>query len=254
MFSFLDAAADGGLGIAFTDRAGGVSTGGFSGFNFGRTDADDLPALRTNMALLRAELAIGPVVMVHQVHGSHVHVIDGTEELRADSWLGDRIAGQPAIPVADALVTTLSGVPLAIRVADCVPVLLADAKAGVIAAAHAGRAGLLGGVLQATVTVMRDRGASRITAWIGPHICGGCYEVPDGMAEQARHSDPRLHGWTRWGTAALDLGAGCQAVLESLDVVVQREDPCTLEHDARLFSHRGSNGRAGRQLGLIWRY
>lgn len=242
------------IGVAFTDRHGGSSVGPFSSLNFGRTDEDDLAALKMNMAALRGRLRIAPVQTVHQVHGTVVRTIDRPADLQdATGWLGDRVPGGSAVPVADAMVTTLRGVPLAIRIADCVPVLLADARAGVIAAAHAGRVGLLREVLQTTVEVMRARGTSRIEAWIGPHICGRCYEVPEAMAADAYRAVPQLAAQSRWHTASLDLGAGAQAVLEAVGVRVHRVDPCTYEHADRLFSHRASGGRAGRQIGLIWR-
>ncbi|MDK9293988.1 laccase domain-containing protein [Propionibacterium freudenreichii] len=257
MFSYLREPTPrgvGDVGVAFTDRRGGVSVGGFRSLNFGRTDVDELAALRTNMSLLRARLGIAPLQTVHQVHGTMIRHIDRVDDLQGpEGWLGDRVPGGAPVPVADSIVCTLPDVPLAIRVADCVPVVLADVHAGVIGAAHAGRVGLLTRVLQATIDAMASRGATSLEAWVGPHICGRCYEVPDDMAAQAYRALPGLRARSRWHTASLDLGAGTQAVLEAAGVRVHRVDPCTLEHPDTLFSHRGSRGRAGRQIGLIWR-
>ena len=103
---------------------------------------------------------------------------------------------------------------LMVRAADCVPVLLADPVAGVIGAAHPGRPGLAAGVVPATVAAMRERGATDITAWIGPHVCGGCYEVPAEMRDEVGALVPAAVATTTWGTPALDLGAGVRAQLE----------------------------------------
>jgi YfiH family protein len=149
------------------------------------------------------------------------------------------------------LVTKLTGVALMMRVADCVPVLLADEEAGVIAIAHAGRIGLLAGVLDNTVAMMRDNGATALRAWIGPHICGSCYEVPDNMRAAASVNHPEMASTTSWGTPALDLGAGVVAALSRLGVgEITRLDPCTLTTPT-LFSYR-EDPQTGRQAGLIW--
>lgn len=175
----------------------------------------------------------------HQVHGTGVAVV-GPDFPYDDP------------PQADALVTRLTGVALVIHVADCVPVLLADQRAGVIGAAHAGRVGLLAGVLQATVAAMRDLGASDVHAWIGPHICASCYEVPADMAAAAWELIPATLAVSRLGTPAIDLGAGALAVLDSEGVGrTERHDPCTM-CDARFFSYRRDR-TLQRQEGIIVR-
>ena len=128
MFAFLsepssDDRADG-IGLAFTDREGGSSVGAFASLNLGRTDEDEPAALRANMAALRARLSLAPISFVHQVHGVTVRTLTRAELPGPDAWLGDRVPGQAPLASADALVTDLPGAPLAIRVADCVPVLL----------------------------------------------------------------------------------------------------------------------------------
>lgn len=250
--TFLDPLHNDGVGVAFTDRLGGVSQGVLSSLNLGRSDLDSLDNLRANMALVRTALGVGPVAALNQVHGAGVHNLDtDSREWSGDAWMGDRLPGARPLPVADATITTRPGLMLAIRVADCVPVVLADPAAGVVAAAHAGRVGLLEGVLAATVAQMRARGARHLRAWIGPHICGSCYEVPVDMAAQARQSLPAVSATTRWGTPAIDLGAGVQAQLVGLGVNVTRCDPCSLTN-TRFFSHRGDGPLTGRQVGLVW--
>ena len=243
-----------GVGVAFTDRVDvsgrGLGDVGFEGFNLGRTDED--PTVLEHVESLRSQLGLGPV-MVCQIHGNEVWWVgpDDVEGWTPQRYLGDSIEGQPKLPIADAMVTDLPGVALAIRVADCMPIILADPKAGVVGAAHVGRVGFLAGVLPAAVKAMREMGATELLAWLGPHICGRCYEVPAEMAEQVWAEHPATRAVTRQGTPALDLGAGALAQLESLGVTAVGLDPCTREGDD-FFSHRRDHG-AGRQAGLVWR-
>ncbi|WP_218220177.1 polyphenol oxidase family protein [Nesterenkonia sp. Act20] len=160
-------------------------------------------------------------------------------------------------PTGDAWVCSDGSVPLAIMVADCLPVLLVGhldrhdpQTAPVTAAAHAGRPGLLAGVLENTVAAMRDRGAVAITAWIGPGACGSCYEIPDEMVAELAADRPALAATTSWGTSALDLRAEAEQVLAQAGVTVAPLVGCTLE-DPSLFSHRRDPGQ-GRFAGLIW--
>jgi YfiH family protein len=179
------------------------------------------------------------VVQLRQVHGAVVDVVD------------DR-RGSGLLPEADAMVGTHPGPVLVVRVADCVPVLLADPAAGVIAAAHAGRPGLVAGVVPATVAAMRRLGATRISAWIGPHICGACYEVPAAMQEDVVAVVPQSRATTSWGTPSLDIGAGVRAQLEALDATVHDVAGCTRESPG-LYSYRRDGAGAGRFAGLIRR-
>ncbi|EPD32221.1 polyphenol oxidase family protein [Propionimicrobium sp. BV2F7] len=249
MFCFeLSPRRNGGVGVAFTDRNDGFSEGPLASFNLGKTDEDVPEALRSNMAALKARLGFDSVVALHQVHG--VTVFDADADQRdwlGDEWLGDRF-GAP-LPQADASITTIPGRALMIRVADCVPVVFA--ADGCVAAAHAGRAGLLNGVLEETVKAIRERTSGQIKAWIGPHICGSCYELPEQMVQDATKDFPEAAATTSWGTPSLDLGAGAKAQLERLGVEVEAVGKCTRE-SADLFSHRGDGPQTGRQVGLVW--
>lgn len=173
---------------------------------------------------------------LHQVHGAEVDVVE-------DRPTADR-------PDADGVVTARAGVVLMVRAADCVPVLLADADAAVIGAAHCGRPGLAAGVVPATVGRMRDLGARSITAWIGPHVCGACYEVPESMQAAVGAAVPASVATTSWGTPSLDLGAGVRAQLAGEAVSVHDVSRCTRESED-LYSYRRDGDRAGRLAGLI---
>jgi copper oxidase (laccase) domain-containing protein len=129
-------------------------------------------------------------------------------------------------------------------------VLLADPAAGVVGAAHCGRPGLAAGVVPATVRRMRELGAGAITAWLGPHVCGACYEVPEAMRAEVGAVEPASVATTSWGTPALDLGAGVRAQLEREEVEVVDVARCTRE-SADLYSYRRDGAHAGRLAGVI---
>ncbi|MCC3301891.1 peptidoglycan editing factor PgeF [Arthrobacter sp. zg-Y895] len=156
-------------------------------------------------------------------------------------------------PTADGLISADGAAPLAVMVADCVPVLLAGAGPDgrpVTAAVHAGRRGLLDNILPVAVDRMRSAGGTGLRAWIGPCVCGQCYEVPAAMQGESVALLPATDAVTRSGTPALDLPAGAQAQLLALGVSVERVEGCTLEND-QLFSHR-RDPATGRFAGVIW--
>ncbi|MDR0415708.1 MAG: polyphenol oxidase family protein [Propionibacteriaceae bacterium] len=163
---------------------------------------------------------------------------------------GRRADAAPTGGEGDALVTAARGVGLLIRVADCVPILLADPAAGLVGAVHAGRAGLSAGVVEAAVAALRARGARRLTAWLGPHICPACYELPAELAEAVWRRLPATRAKTAGGAPAVDLGAGAAAELARLGCAVERRDPCTAE-SPDLFSYR-RDGRTGRLGAVVW--
>lgn len=219
--------------LAFTDRLGGVSAAPFDSLNLGINTSDDASAVAENLRRVLADFGGTTATGMHQVHGNDV-VSAPVDET----------------PTCDGLVTDAPGHVLVVRVADCVPVLLADPAAGVIGAAHAGRNGVLLGVAPATVARMRDLGARDVTAWIGPHVCGACYEVPLAMQEEVVAAVPATRSTTRQGTPGLDLGAGVRAQLADLGVAVRDASRCTLE-STDLYSHRRDGAGAGRFAGLI---
>ena len=151
----------------------------------------------------------------------------------------------------DALVTDVADLALMVLVADCTPVLLADAEAGVVGAAHAGRPGMVAGVVPATVEAMRELGARRIHAVVGPSVCGRCYEVPAQMRDVAAERSPASRAVTWAGAPAIDVAAGVVEQLADLDVPVRWVPGCTREDDD-LFSYR-RDGRTGRTAGVIVR-
>ncbi|MFC6697862.1 polyphenol oxidase family protein [Nocardioides daphniae] len=189
-------------------------------------------------ALDRVADAVGvPVVRMSQVHGRDVAVVSHGDD----------------VPTADVLVTATPGLALMTRAADCVPVVLAAPAAGLVAAVHAGREGVVRGAVPAAVEVMRAEAVTdpgEIRAWIGPHVCGACYEVPAAMRDEVAEVAPATRSQTSWGTS-LDLGAGVRAQLDALGVVHETVGGCTYE-DESLWSHRRGGAEAGRLAGLVW--
>ncbi len=244
--------ADESVGVAFTNRHGGVSQGTMGSLNLGRSDVDDLAAVKENFTRVRTALGVTTVLAVRQVHGADVLV--ASDEL-VSAWSIERHLGssrpQAPLPAADAIVSTAHDVALCIRVADCLPIMFADSHAAVIGAAHAGRRGLVNGVIANTVTAMRDLGADWITAWIGPHICRHCYEIPAPMVAELAEQFPMAAAVTSWGTPALDLAAVATAQLSSLGCSVTKAAPCT-RTTGDLHSHRRDGRGSGRQAGFVW--
>lgn len=238
MFSF-DQTIDG-VRFAFTDRFGGVSRPPYAELNLGAASGDDPDAVEENVRRVADAFGLLPQALVRmsQVHGRDVHVVEP----------GDDLPG--SVPTADALVTTRSDVALAARAADCVPVLLADAGAGVAAAVHSGRPGLYAGVVPAAVQAMRALGAGQVTAVIGPHVCGRCYEVPDQLRAEVAERVPAADAETSWGTPSLDIGAGVRWQLEQLGCTVVDATRCTLESED-LFSYRRQGQASGRLAGVV---
>lgn len=231
-----------GVHAAFTDRHGGVSAAPYAELNLGGGVGDERDAVLENRR--RVAAAIGPpadaVTWMAQVHGADVTVVR---------------RGAGAVPAeGDGVVTGHPGLALAVLVADCTPVLLADAGSGVVAAAHAGRPGLARGIVPATLTRMRELGAvpERMTALVGPAVCAACYEVPAALREEVvAASVPEAWAWSRQGTPALDVPGGVVAQLRAAGVADVRRVPVCTRESAAHYSYR-RDGVTGRFAGYVW--
>lgn len=192
---------------------------------------DDLAAARSE-ACQAVGVGAADLVLMRQVHSGHV--IDATDCV-TPAELGP----------ADALVSSDPTMALGVLTADCVPVLFVGDD--VVGVAHAGREGLLAGVVQATLS----RFAAPGVAAVGPAIRGCCYEVPTAMRDRVAALHPVAAATTTWGTPSLDLPAAVVSVLEKAGWAVTDTGVCT-HHDAGNMSHR-RNAATGRQLGLVRR-
>ncbi len=231
-----------GVWVAFTGAGAG---------NLALHVGDDPAAVLARRRRLEQAAGLGGrrFQFMNQVHGADVAVIGGD---------GQPVPQAPAVdaevadsPTADAMVST--GTPLAVMVADCVPVVLVgETRAGMPAfgVVHAGRPGVGAGVVGAAVESLGRLGAVRLSAWIGPSICGRCYEVPAQMRADIASAVPAAWCTTGRGTPGLDLPAAVASQLAAADVPVEYSGGCTLE-DENLFSYRRDSS-TGRFAGLVW--
>jgi YfiH family protein len=223
--------------VGFTGRSAGRGSGPYAGLNLGGHVGDDAADVEGNRTALAHEIDLPRerLVLMNQVHGSDVAEVDGP-------W-----GAEP--PAVDGIVTRATDLALAVLVADCVPVLLHDAAAGVVGAVHAGRPGMLAGIVGRAVAAMRDLGASEVSATVGPSVCGRCYEVPAEMAHSAAAVSPAAAARSWTGTAAIDVAAAVVEQLAAADVAVQWVPGCTRE-SGDLYSYR-RDGRTGRFAGVV---
>ncbi|MCU1602558.1 MAG: hypothetical protein JWO22_3267 [Frankiales bacterium] len=222
----------------FTTRTGGVSLPPWDSLNLAVHVDDAFAKVQANRDLVVEQLGVDGLAFGKQVHGNGVKVVRSLSK-RTSRGIDD----------TDALVTSERGIGLAMMGADCLPVLLA--ADGVVGAAHVGRPGLTKGVLTGVVRVMRDEGAGKITAVIGPGICGLCYELPASMAGEVEKAVPGSRGTTRQGTTSVDLTKGAMAQLASEGITASCVGGCTLEQPDLFFSYR-RDGRTGRHAGIVW--
>ncbi|AZA11763.1 peptidoglycan editing factor PgeF [Corynebacterium gerontici] len=223
----------------FTTKAGGVSRGPYASFNLAEHVGDEQQCVQDNRKRLQRILGVQHLQWMEQIHSNTVQEVKAVTE-------------EP-IAACDSIVTTLRGVALGVLVADCVPVLLSDHEAGVIAAVHAGRLGARNGIVQRSVEAMRDLGAvpERIHALLGPAASGRNYEVPEAMAADVEARLPGSRVLTDKGTPGLDIRRGLLVQLRGLGVHAIHADPrCTIE-DEQFFSYR-REGVTGRFAGVTW--
>lgn len=218
------------MNYRFTNRTGGASTGAFASANLGFHVGDNPNHVAENRARLCEEF--GPLAFMTQVHGNRVVVVEDINDVD---------------PTADALVTGIQGITLAVQVADCIPLLLVSSQS--VAAVHVGRKGLVNGVTLRALEVMRDMGARDIRAVMGPAICGVCYEVSEEIFMEVTALHPAAAAQSRRGNRALDLPAALVKVLEAQKIAVELHSECTVE-TSDLFSYR-REGVTGRQAGLV---
>jgi YfiH family protein len=231
----------------FTQRSGGVSVGPRASLHLAVRDGDVESDIVRNWERALAPLQARPtaLALLTQVHGAEV------------VWVREPGGPVRSVAEADGAVTDVPGVVLAVRTADCVPVLFA--APGAVGVAHAGWRGLVAGVLQATVRQLCEVAGCEpgaITAAIGPHAGAAAYEVgPDvidalvgaGLARaRVAQPGPRGRDHARLGVATRDLLA--KAGVHDVDDV----DLCTMT-DRRFFSHRRDGAETGRQAALVTR-
>ena len=238
---------------AFTTRFGGVSTGIFSSLNLGSNRGDDPEAVRENYRRVCALMGAGvdEAAVTRQVHGAVVRTVSAA----------DRHVCLSAVPYeADGLVTAEKNLPLLCFTADCVPALLCDAEAGVIAAVHCGWRGSVGDILKNAVEAMCALGAkpASICAALGPAIGKCCFETDDDVpqaVEAYRGGDAEgLFVRRADGKTLVDLRGANKRRLVQLGLREEHVDvseECTFCSHDRYWSHRYTRGRRGSQAAAI---
>lgn len=215
----------------FSTRLGSVSGGAYAGLNLGDHVGDDPQNVAQNREILAAALGIGPqnLKFMRQIHSNKVEI------LRADS---------DEIPPCDGLVTDLRGVALCVLVADCSPVLIADERRGVVAAVHAGRAGVIGRICTSAIDLMSERFgcvAAELKVFVGVNIKARNYEL--GGLDLGEFERYKTQGH-------FDMNAALRDELAAAGVRNVKFDPrCTFESE-RHFSYR-RDGVTGRFCGFV---
>jgi YfiH family protein len=244
---------------AFSTRIGGISSGPFAALNLGNPgegEKDSEENLRENYRRLQEALGCAGVMRawVRQVHGRNVELLEREPEGEygetLEAEVRDRFSGQLA---ADAIVSA-EPVLLTIRVADCVPVLLASGDGRIVGAAHAGWRGVAGNVAEKTIRAMREIGAREIIAAIGPAISRDNFEVGAEVAEEFGRQG--LGAAVRQGAGGekphVDLQAAIRRQLERAGVArVDGNELCSYRDAGDFYSHRRDAGRTGRMAGVI---
>lgn len=252
-----------GVAIRLTTRAGGVSGGGYATANLARHVGDDPAAVAENRRRLAKALGSEPL-WLNQVHGTALWHADrggyweGTgpsacspAEVSSPASPTDSAATPDALsasaPTADGAVTAMPGRWLALLTADCLPVVLFGVQTKRLAVAHAGWRGLAAGILDAAAVAV----GSPFVAWIGPAICGRCYEIDEPVAEALRArvpgSDANLVPSARPGHFLADLPALAARSLARLGgVLVVASGECTYESPKTWYSHRQAGPQTGR--------
>jgi len=238
-----------GAAHGFFTRRGGISAGGYASLNCGLGSKDAPAAVEENRARVMARLGANGLITAHQVHSA-------SAVIAAAPWRSEER------PRADAIVTATPGLAVAVLTADCAPVLFVDPAARVVAAAHAGWRGALGGIIESTLATMETLGGrrERVRAAVGPSIGQAAYEVgPDFEAEFLGRDAESAHFFSRQGPQrrlSFDLARYCAQRLARAGVgIVRTLAPCTYAHADDFFSYRRSRAQNeadyGRQISAI---
>ena len=231
----------------FFTRRGGVSKGIYASLNCGQGSSDDAAAVRENRQRVAAHLDAAALVTANQVHSALAVVAEA-------AW------GPSARPSADAIVTKRRGLAVGVLAADCAPVLIADAQAGVVAAAHAGWRGSLAGIIEAAIAAMERLGACKahMRGAVGPCIGQAAYEVGPDLQREFLTRDAESARFFSPGAGArphFDLSGYTMLRLQRAGIAAEAIGLCTFAHAEALFSYRRARADNepdyGRQISAI---
>ena len=235
-----------GISHGFFTREGGVSTGLYASLNCGVGSSDERAHVVENRARVTQALGVAPdrLATPYQVHGTSAVIVETAWE-----------PGQG--PRADAVVTNRPGVAVGVGTADCGPILLADATAGVVGAAHAGWRGALAGVAEAAIEAMVVLGArrERIIAVLGPSISQANYEVGPELVGHFTDADPANERFfvpsERPRHSLFDLPGYTIARLKAAGVTAANLNLCTYADETRFYSYRRATHRGEADYGRL---
>jgi YfiH family protein len=236
--------AEAGFLHGFSTRRGGASTGPYDSLNLGRNVGDEPEHVEQNHRRLADAIGYDPARLfdASQVHGQTVLPLRGDE--RPEEVRGLK---------ADALLAREPGVAVAVRTADCVPVLIADPTTGAVVAVHAGWRGVVSGVVREAVGALDSRDPRRLIAAVGPSIGPSCFEVGedvatalaqvagDGIVIRRGPAKPHVDLWRAVEHQLRELG------VKSIDTL----GACTVCEPERFFSHRRDGPASGRMLSVV---
>lgn len=238
---------------AFTTRYGGVSGGEFATLNLAGTRGDDPEAVRENYRRVCALFGVGEndACVTNQVHKADVRIVTAADK---------HVCLAPTPYEADGIVTAEKGLPIFCFTADCVPVLLWDAKGRAAGAIHCGWRSSVGDILRSALAAMQTLGAetAEIRAAIGPSIGACCFEtdddVPDAISAWLGGETAGLFARRPDGKTMVDLRLANARRLLQLGVPVRNidlSDECTFCSHDKYWSHRYTKGRRGSQAAVI---
>jgi YfiH family protein len=234
----------------FSTRQGGAPDSKENSLNLSESSWDSPARVDENRSRLLSSLGLAsaPLITLHQVHSNRVHII---EDISAQ-W--NRTEG-------DAIATRLGNVALAVKTADCLPVLIADPETKAVAAVHSGWRGTLAGILPRTIREMQrvfESDPSKLIAAVGPGIRACCYEVGEDLARLFKNQHPEcclpssIAGHR--DKCFLDLA---KVLYNQMDQAGIRSEnrydlgACTRCRNQEFFSHRAEGPGAGRMLSII---
>lgn len=206
--------------------------------NYGLNTPDDPQRVLEFRSQLAEELQ-APVVWMEQTHSAVVEVVEAAQQSSLNTVSADAVI----VP---------AGVVAAVQVADCIPIILVDSKQKMVAAVHAGRAGIEKNIIAETVRVLLNRGSrvQDLAAAVGPCICENCYEVGDDVYQHYVRLFPEGGAETSWGTQSIRLRSVAQQQLRELGVQkIVHDSACTFE-SGDLNSYR-QDPQCGRQIGWV---
>ena len=216
--------------FGFSSRFGGVSKAPFDTLNLGFHTGDAAAAVAKNRELLKREIKASSLVFMEQIHSDYV--LEVTSENLSDF--------AKTAPKCDALFTRLFNVGLCVMVADCAPIIVSDEKQGIIAAIHAGRAGVCAKILSKCVQEMKSE-PKDLKIIIGAHIKGSCYEI----------GDMNLGEFNAYKNGGFfDITAALRAEINALGATNYEISEICSHCDKNYFSYR-RDGKTGRFAGWV---